>query len=326
MDMSLEYLLEAQGYIEQFVDVPFSDMFFEDTDVNAEAKGGAINAIKNAIKTLIKKIKEAIVDIKEWIHSKFMSREEKEKWKKMKAAINSDPELANSKIPIPEWEPYEKMYNDMIKTISDEQDKEEPDMQKINKKMAFFDKAIRDLGGKGKDAASRAVSVMTLKTAVDIADRNALCAKAINMMLNSELGVLEEIEKNIGQKQMQKYENKIRKYANNGFLHRMKVKLLYRQKATFKAVMNKQKKAILSYTNIDDNGKLKKGKSIISSGSIKKGAIMHPTYAFDIVGGAQGAMNINRAAREGRDFKKFITKSNTNIKKDLNSLKTFVGK
>lgn len=326
MDMSLQYLLEAQGYIEQFIDIPFSDAFFEDEDKNKEAKNGAINSIKNAIKVLITKVKEAIKDITEWIHTKFMSKEEKVKWDAIKSKVKSDKDLGDTKITIEQWEPYEELYDDAIKTITEEQNKEEPDMNKINSKMATFEAGIKSLGGKGKDAASRAISVMSLRTLVDIADRNAICAKAINMALQSELVNLEDMEKSIGSKQLQKYENKIRRYANNGFLHRAKVKLLYRKKATLKAVMNKQKRAILSYTNIDKDGKLKDGKSIVSSGSLRKGGISHPLYTKDLVGGVDKMVDANEAISDTHNLKKFVTRSSRNAKKDLNSLKSFIGK
>ena len=326
MDMSLEYLLEAQGYIEQFIDIPFSDAFFEEEDKNAEAKTGAISSIKKAIKVLIDKVKEAIKDLLDWVRSKFMSKEEKEEWSKFRAQVKSNKELGDTQITVETWEPYEKLYDDMIETIDEEQRKDEPDLGKINSKMSLFEEGIKTLGTKGKDGTTRALSVMSLRTAVDIADRNAICAKAINAALESELVDLEEIEKIVGTEQLQKYQNKIRKYANNGFLHRMKVKLLYRKKATLKAVMNKQKKAVLSYTNIGKDGKLKEGKSIISSGSLRKGGLKHPVYTKDLLGGADKMVDANQKISDAHNFKKFITRSSKNAKKELNDLKSFVGK
>lgn len=341
MDITLEYIMEAQNYINNFIDISLADSFFEDTSTaqtanqhNESMARGAINSLKKAVKALIQKIKECINSFTDFFKTFSLSKDERERYKAFKAEIKANPELGKIKVTIEDFREYEKLYDEALKMIDDEIKKEDSKAEP-----AVFEKMISELSTKlksmtktGSGYAGRAASVITLNTAVDIADKNVLCARAINAALKHELVSLEEVEKLIGEKEVAKYQKKIQKYANNGFLHRMKVKLLYRKKATLESVLKKQRKQILSYTNIDpETLKLKEGKSIASKGSLAKGALKNPKMTTTIMGGPKEtaktiakAMTTPSAVDQISGYKKTLNTDAKEIQKNFRDLKSFI--
>lgn len=340
MDTTLEYIMEAQCYIDKFIGISIADSFFENTDEAKEANEhnkqmgtGAIGALKKAVKALIQKVKDAIRSLTDFFKTMAMPKDERERYKKFKAEIKASPELGKMKITIEDFREYEKVYDEALKMI-DEQMKNDnaKDPSVLDKIIADMSEKLKKLADSGKDIASRAAATVTLNTALDIADRNVLCARGINSALQTELVSLEEVEKVLGEKEVAKYQKKLQKYANNGFLHRMKVKILYRKKATLEAVLKKQRNQILSYTNIDPNTlKIKKGKPIVSKGSIYKGTLKNPKDTVKILGGPVEAMKVLKSVNDTTSavdqisgYKKTLKTDTDKIKRDFRDLKTFI--
>lgn len=341
MDITLEYIMEAQHYIDNFIEISLADSFFEDTndaksaiEHNESMIKGALNALKKAVKALIQKVKDAIESLADFFKTMSLPKDERERYKEFKAEIKSNPQLANIKITIDDFREYEKIYDEVLKTIDDEIKKEES-----KKEPSFFEnlisnmsKKLKEISKTGGEYASRAAAAVTLNTAVDIADKNVLCARAINAALKHELVSLEEVEKVLGKKEVAKYQKKIQKYANNGFLHRMKVKILYRKKATLESVLKKQRKQILSYTNIDpDTLEIKNGKSVASKLSLAKGVVKNPKLTTTIMGGPKAtlktvgkAMTTPSAVDQVSGYKKTLKTDTKEIKREFNDLKKFI--
>ena len=328
-DVALTYLTEALNYCDQYVEVSLADMMFEaegNKDVNEhneKVTKGAFGALKNAVKSLIDMIKKAINGIKDFIATRGMSKEEKEKFDEFKKLVASDPELADTKVTLADFKAYEEAYDAAIKELEAEAKKPNPSEEVANKIIEKLGKTLDSVKQEGSDMAKRAAVATTLQTAVDIADRNVMAAKAIKLMLDSELVTMEDIDSVLGEGESAKQIKKIEKYAKGGIFHRLKIKLLYRKSATLKAVLKKQMNTILSYTNIK-NGKVKDGKSVIDAGSIAKGAIKHPKLTSQVVGGADKAadiaMNAGLLAVKAHGAKKDIKKT----KKDVEDLKNFI--
>lgn len=339
MDECALYLIEALEYTDAIVDISLADSFFENSaeaqeinDRNEAASQGAIASIKKAFQKLINAIKTLIKNFTDFIKNKLMTKSQKDEYKKVKAEIRSNPELAKEEVTIEDFSQYEKIYDDALKEINNEMLKPEPDPQKIPTLMETMSNKIRNLKGLGGDVAKRAAVVVPLKLAVDIADKNVLCAQAISAAMNSELVSLEQAEKILGDKQVVRYKKKIEKYAKNGIFHRAKAKILNHKQATLKSVLTSQVSTILSFTNLDKNRKLKDGKPIISKGSVVKGAIKNPRFTSDIVGGPKGVVKASKTVGDITDtidsvagYSKSAKRMAKDAEKNLNDFRTFVG-
>jgi hypothetical protein len=290
-----------------------------------------MSSIKKAIESLIGMVKGMIENIKNFFKEKFMSADERQRYKEFKQMVKSDPELAKQKVTITDFREYEKAYDEAIKELEKEAAKDQTAemlddaAEKITKELS--DK-INDLASKGKDTATRASLAVTLDTAIQIADRNTACAKAINFALESELIKLDAVEKQLGEKEAQKFKKKINRLANAGFVHRHIVKLLHRKEMTLEAILKNQAKTLLSYTNVKD-GKLEKGKLPIDTTSVMNGAIKNPKLTSKALGGADNtaelAKNIAVNSVKVNHTKRKVEKKYNKLKNEVNDGLKFVG-
>ena len=93
MEKSRSYLIEAFEYVNAIVDISLADSFFEASaesqeinERNEMASQGAISSIKKAIQSLIEYIKSLIKKFSDFIKNKFMTKSEKDDYKKVKEA------------------------------------------------------------------------------------------------------------------------------------------------------------------------------------------------------------------------------------------------
>lgn len=339
MDECASYLIEAIEYTNAIVDISLADSFFENSaeakeinDRNEVASQGAINSVKKAFQALINAIKTLIKNFTDFIKNKIMTKSEKEEYKQVRAAIRSNPELGNTKVKIDDFSQYEKIYDNTLKEINDEMVKQEPDPQKIPSIMDAMSNKIKNLATVGTDISKRAAIVVPLKTAVDIADKNVVCAQAINAAMNSELISLEGAEKILGNKQVAKYKKKIERYAKNGMFHRAKAKILKYKQATLKSVLKQQIDTIRSYTNLNERFKAPTGTSPVTTGSVIKGSINNLQFTSDVVGGPKGAIKVAKASKVIRGATK-VASASTNVakkvpkhvEKNIKDFKSFIG-
>ena len=280
------YLMEAQFCIDSFVDVSLAEAFFEDTDeakekitTNEKAKTGALGALKKLFDRLVQLVKDCIDKLTTFFQTRYMDADEKKRYLEFKQMVKNDPELKNKKVTVIDFREYEKAYDAALKAIEEEAKKENPTEEAMKKIMDELTDTIKHI-------AERAALSVTMDTAIEIADKNTMCAKGINLALQHENVLLNEIRKELGDARAYKFEKKIDKLSKKGLLHMWRIRLFHRKEATLEAILKKEKNRILSYTNIDkDRHKLKKGKSPVSAGSILKGAAQHPTLFSDAVGG-----------------------------------------
>ena len=340
MDEALYYLLEAQDYINSFVEISLVDSFFEESneskelnDKNEKSRIGAIEALKKAFRALINTIKDMIDKFGDFFRTKALSSEERERYAEFKKMVKDDPDMAKRKITIDDWKRYEKAYEEALKELDAEAKKSDPRSDVINDIIENLKKNISNLAGDGKDATSRAALSVTLSTAVDIADQNVTMAKAINFALKNELIKLEDIEKSLGHDVVAKFNKKIEAASKNGIIHRAKVMIFKHRDRTFKAIIKKQFKKLLSFTNIKD-GKIEQGKSVIDSGSISRGIIKNHDMVVAAAGGKEEANELaKKFAKSAVDvqIQKYkanrtvnkIKKQKKQAEKEFNNLKKF---
>lgn len=335
MDESLSFLLEARSYVESFIDVSLADFMFEETEEmkekneqNEKAKTGALNALKNAFSKLIEMVKNTIERIADFFKERMLSKEEKERFKEFKEMVKKDPELAKQKVTIADFRDYEKAYDEALKELENEAKKENPSNEIGKQIIEKLNEELKRITEKGSGIATRAAMSTTLDTAIQIADRNTQCAKVINTALKAELISLESVKKELGEKEVAKFEKKIERLSKAGFLHRWKVKILHHKENTLEAILRSQFKKFLSFTNIGKNGKVKPGKSIVDTGSILKGTAKNSKLVSDALGGPKEtvnfAKNIAMSPIKTQKTKHEVQKSAKKLIKETNEFMSFI--
>ena len=335
MDEALYYLMEAQNYIDSFVDISVADSFFEETEEakeanenNEKAKGGAVAALKKAFRAMIEAIKNIISNISDFFQTRALSAEERQRYAEFKKMIKEDPEFAKQKVTIQDWREYEKAYEEALKALEEEAKKPNPRDEFVDAVIKKLSDEISALAGQGKDAAGRAAMSVTLSTAVDIADQNVTCAKTINYALQHELISLQDIEKSLGAEEAAKFEKQIKAAAKNGFLHRARVRIFKHKEQTFEAIIRKQFKNLMAFTNIK-NGKVADGKSVVDSQSLARGVVKNKKLVVDTVGGKDKAMEISKnlatSAAKAKIAQMKAADKAKKTKKEYEDLKTFFG-
>ena len=118
-------LMFAKECLEQYQDLSLSDMFLEETDEIKETNKNnenllhkATTAVGSAIKKLIDMIKDCIDRVKEFISTRFMSKEQRLKYKQLKQAAMSNPSLGNKLVEIESFAPYDAVYNEGINRLN----------------------------------------------------------------------------------------------------------------------------------------------------------------------------------------------------------------
>ena len=277
MDLSYMYLAEAQRHIDAFIDVPLSDFIFEETgekrrinDENEKHRKGALNSLKMAFKKLIDIVKTLIDNTRNFFKEKFMSKDERESLNKLREKLKNHPEFKNAKITAYNFRDYEKLYDAAMKKLEAEANKKDPRVEACE---AIIKEAWDKVTTMMASAGERAATTVAIDVALDIADKNQQCAKALDAALKTELISLEKIESTLGKDEAVKFANKAEKLANAGWIHRLKIALLSKKQKTLTAIMKKHVNKLLSFTTIVDN-KTRDGENepLVTSKSLLRGA------------------------------------------------------
>lgn len=331
MDEALYYLTEAQMHIDAFIDIPLADSIFEATDDAKEAnksnevhKQGALESLQKAFKTIIDKLKEAFERISNGIKLMFMSKEEKARYDEFVDMVNKDPELAKKKVTVVDFREYEKAYNEALKKLEDEAKKPNPSVGVAENIIGMLQGKLKEIGDTASGAASRAALSVTMKTALEIADRNSACAKAINAAIKKEIISMEAIEKELGEKRAAKFEKKIEQLANAGKIHRMMSKLLHKKEQDLQSIIRKQATNLMSFTNYDNPSK----GSVVDAKSVLRGARKNPGLLLDAAGGPKNAAKMAKdmavTAVKAKKFEMKAKKTVKNAKREGKDLKDFI--
>ena len=289
MDEVLRYLSEAEYYINSYEDISLADSFFEseENEKNEEAGNGAVNALKKAFGHLIEVVKTIIKSIKDFFESKFLSADEKRRYKEFKAMVKSDPNLKNTKVFVEDFREYERVYDEALKKLEEESKKPTFNNEVVEAIEKACLESLKKLNDKYGDVAKRAAHSITLSAAIDLADSCQMAAIAMNGVLNAELVSLEDTEKLLGDKKVKKFKKDMEAAAKNGLFHRIKVKLLRRKCDTLNALAKKEMNKILAFTNIDKDGKVKSGKKVVDTASLSKGVAKNIDVVSDALGGSK---------------------------------------
>lgn len=334
MTQAMFYLEEASAYLE-LMENPIASVFTEaDSDEEfsdpQEAAGwGAMKAIKKAVQVIIETVKDLIEKIVDFFKSLFMNADDKARYKAFKEMIRKDPALANTKVTIADWRAFEEAYAQALKEAEAASKKSVFDNEVVNGIMTKLTDKVGKLTEGMTLAGSRAAMQVTLKTASEIADQNALAAKAIKVSLDNELLDLQALEKELGDKSVAKFRKRIDVAARNSLLHRFRVKVFRHKHNTLSKILKHQFGKLLSFTNLNTDGSLKPGaKGIIDSKSVVKGMANNPDLVAAAAGGEKNAIQIaGTIAKTGASAaktKRATEKAIKQAKKDAKELKDFL--
>lgn len=289
MEMAMEEvdynLALVNTYLESYVDRSLADSFFE-ADEEAEASNNRVVTTLQKVFAKLKEIVESIAKaLKNFFDYAFMSKEEKERYNELKRKIKEDKELANTHVTVEDFRVYEKIYDEALKEAAEAAKKDNFDedkarsieqnmdaaLKKAKENSAKFLKKSAEQAAKG---AKRAAMSLTLTGAVDLADNCELAARAMKTALDNEIVTLESFEKELGNRRMKRVKKDIDSAAKNSIFHRLKVRILKRKCNDMSDLAKKEKKRLLSFTNLTDDGKMKAGAKLpVSPDSVNKGML-----------------------------------------------------
>lgn len=284
MDDSLDFLLEATDYLEQYIPIDDIDVILEATpfakkanENNQNAGNGALNALKKAFDSLITIVRKAITAVTNFIQEAFMSKEDRTKFAYFKKLAANDKKFANRPIRVSDYRAYEKAYDGHMSEL-DRLYKKGAKVEELNQVMYRLDKTINDLKNRAGDAGKAAFATIGMKAALDLSDRNVLCAKGCKKALEQEEGILANLQRLVGDKNAAKFKKDVDRYSRDGFFHRLKVRILQRKQNDVVECGRGLSSRIMAFFN-------KEGK--VTKGTIVKGVLKNK----DAINAAAGSFN-----------------------------------
>ena len=211
------------------------DLFFEAEDANAKANveaskkltEGIIAKLKKVIESLCNMIKTVVEKITDFFKKRFLNEDEKKVYDQLRAFINENPELKGKKIKIKDVKEITKKYDEALKMvdkgIADMQAKDAETVAEIRQRT---ESAVNNLIN---GVAGSVSAVVAADLAVRIAETNTDNAKLVQKALNSELGLLQKLESQIGKERTADLQKRVNSLSNMASLRRLKISLFQRK-------------------------------------------------------------------------------------------------
>lgn len=211
MDACLGYLHEVDVLMESYIELPLYQDIFEAADPeiaavtakNAETKEKSLNLLQKAAKVcrdIFKKVQEIIHTIFTWLG---MSKTEKTAYQEFVKECKANPEFAGKKVTIHDFRKINDEYNKTLKKYENEyrsiKDSEEEARPSLVKDM---EEGLKNLADKTKKVLATEGAAVTVESALTYCKSCQENAAQVEMMLKFDMGLLDELEKQLGSKQM----------------------------------------------------------------------------------------------------------------------------
>lgn len=199
MDACMSCILEANQYINQIKDISYFQEVFEDVDdeaaSNDENTKKSLNLLEksiNFIKGIIKRIREIIDTIVEWMK---MDKTEKSKYKDFVERCKNNPEFANKKVTIHDYREIQKKYDEELERQSS--------MARAMKEEELANKPsiIKDASDKIDELKDELLSVgksygktVTIKVALEYAKTSQAAAIRVRNLLKADEIFLNQLQ------------------------------------------------------------------------------------------------------------------------------------
>ena len=220
MDACLGYLHEVDVLMESYIELPLYKDIFEAADPeiatatakNAEIEEKSMNLLQKALKfirDIFDKIKEMIKTIFTWIG---MSKDEKTAYAQFVEECKCNPEFAGMKVSIHDYRAINEEYNKTLKQYENEYSKIRGEEEEAR---PTFEKSIKEgldkLREKVTRIAAAEASAFTVEGVLNYARACRENAAKVEFMLNFDIGLLDELEKQLGKKEIKKFKKNVKK-------------------------------------------------------------------------------------------------------------------
>jgi hypothetical protein len=220
MDIVLESLNEVDRILAGCKDVHLYNWIFEEDDpettnqlkTNADAADKTDSLLRraiNKIKEIFGKIKQGIRNIIEYWGA---GKDEKAEFEEFCKKAQSDPNLKNQKVT---FHDYRQLMADLDKNCADYEKEytefKNSQLEENPNLLKKIETKLQQAGIKSKEIAQAEASSFTLEVAIRYAQQSRDHAKKVQNWLNFDLGLVDAIEKELGSKEIRKFQKKIKK-------------------------------------------------------------------------------------------------------------------
>lgn len=219
MDVCTGYFHEIDVLLENYQELPLYQEIFEVADPevgavsakNADIEEQSTNLLQKAINTIreiFKKIKEMVKTIFTWFG---VSKDEKVAYQEFLKQCKADPELAKKKVTIRDFRKINAEYENTLKQYEN-QYKQEKDKEAELRPNLITDaqNALNNIKKKAGNILAAEAASFTVETALTYAKACKENAATVDFMLEFDMGLLDEIEKELGKKETKKFKKKIK--------------------------------------------------------------------------------------------------------------------
>ena len=217
----------ADYYIAMYEPKTVAQKFFEDGEepaLNQEAGIKSEGALRSAISAIKQMISKIITTVTNFIQTMFMGNDEKDRFLKFKQIIAENPEFKGKKLTVKNFREIDKRYQESLKMIDQaiaavEQSKSNRSKQIVDKVTGAVEKTLTGV-------KNGATAVFSVDAALRMAENNQQVAKMIKANLEKENGIMDALERELGEARAKDFKDKIDSLSKKVSLHRLKVKIL----------------------------------------------------------------------------------------------------
>ena len=217
----------ASYYISKYETKSIVERFFEDGEQSAqnqEAANKSEGALKSAIRAIKEMIAKVITSVTNFIQTMFMGKDEKARFLKFKEMVAENPEFKNKRVTVKNFREIDKRYQESLKQIDTAI--AAIDRVKSDKAQQITDKVVSGVEKTLTGIKDGATAVFSVDAALRMAENNQQIAKMIKATLEKENGIMDALERELGEARAQDFKNKIDSLTKKISLHRFKVKIL----------------------------------------------------------------------------------------------------
>lgn len=218
MDACLGYLHEVDVLMESYIELPLYQDIFEAADPevatatakNAEIEEKSMNLLQKALKfirDIFDKIKEMIKTIFTWVG---MSKDEKTAYAQFVEECKRNPEFAGMKVSIHDYRAINEEYNKTLKQYENEYSKIRGEEEEARPTLLkSVQEGLDKLKKKVATIAAAEASAFTVEAVLNYAKACRENAAQVDFMLEFDIGLLDELEKQLGKKEIKKFKRKV---------------------------------------------------------------------------------------------------------------------
>ena len=315
-----ERYLEIQELMEEFTDMSYGEVQLYESvvskirnrdkekiwDKNQSVMVNVVNLVGRLIKECKNLILKILNSIKNAVDYVFLKKEDKERYAQYEAYLKTHPAYKGKTVTVKDWKKIEKKYDIALKeaeTLSKQVASGSISQEEMRKREKTI---LDDLG----DVGTTCLSVMTVDAALRIAKQSEDGAKKIKIMLDHDQLLIEQLEKDLGDKEVAKFRNKIDSLCQQTYFTNLKAKILgKKQKDLTTAVSD----------TIDEIAKVPTGNKGFL-GNLVEGA----SYAMKNRGMIAKGAKVLAKDKETRDSAKRVMQKGKEIKGTIDGVKQYV--